>query len=106
MRRRERTGVPRRGAPAALSLVDLLNAPELAVLDVLDHALHVARVALIAQHPHLLGDECGRVCHDGDRIARRAAELIDRALDLSGAVRRYRRAITNATALRDDDFPF
>jgi hypothetical protein len=91
---------------AALTLVDIWNAPELAVLDVLDHALHVARAALIAQHPHLLGNESGRPCTDGDPIAQRAAETLDRAFHLSVALRRYRRAIANASTLRDDDFPF
>jgi hypothetical protein len=86
--------------------VELLNAPELAVLDVLDHALHVARVALIAQYPHLLGDECGRMHLDGDPIAQSAADLIDQAFDVSIVLRRYRRAIANATTVRDDDFPF
>jgi|SRR5579864_869084 len=105
MSRAPRSGVrPHGGEP--LTLTDILNAPELAVLDVLVHVLHVANVALIAQHPHLLGDEHGRVCHDGDSIAQRAAELIDRAFDLSWAVRRYRAAIANSATLRDDDFPF
>jgi hypothetical protein len=96
----------RRRRAAALTLVDLLNAPELAMLDVLEHAVHVARVALIAQHPHLLGDESERTGTDGDPIAQRAAEIIDRALDLAGALRRYRRVIANASTLCDDDFPF
>ena len=39
-------GVRRRGADAPLTLMDILNAPELAVLDVLAHAAHVARLAL------------------------------------------------------------
>jgi hypothetical protein len=101
----ERMGARRRRA-AAVTLVDLLNAPELAMLDVLDHAVHVVRLALIAQHPHLLGDEYGRVCTHDDPIAQGAAEIIDSALDLSVALRRYRHAIANASTLRDDDFPF
>jgi hypothetical protein len=101
-----RRGGARRRRTADLTLVDLLNAPELAILDALDHAVHVARVALIAQHPLLLGDASGRVCTEDDPIARGAAEIIDRALDLSGALRRYRRRIANASTLRDDDFPF
>jgi hypothetical protein len=105
MRKPARMGARRRRA-AALTLVDLLNAPELAMLDVLDHAVHVARVALIAQHPHLLGDEFERLGTDRDPIAQGAAEIIDRALGLSFALRRYRRAITNASTLHDDDFPF
>jgi hypothetical protein len=105
MNRRGLPGSVRR-AGCDLTLTDVLNAPELALLDVLAHAAHIANVALIAQHPHLLGDEHGRVCLDGDLMAQRAAEIIDRAFDLSGAVRRYRQAIANVTTLRDDDFPF
>lgn len=100
---------PRRGVRRPrrdLTLTDVLNAPELAVLDVLVHAAHIANVALIAQHPHLLGDEHGRVGLDDDPIAQRAAQLIDRAFDLCGAVRRYRAAIANVSTLRHDDFPF
>ena len=79
------------------TLTAILNAPELAALAVLVHAVHVANVALIAQHPHLLADERERVCHDGDPIAQRAAKLIDGAFDLSRAVGRYRPAIANGT---------
>jgi hypothetical protein len=35
-----------------------------------------------------------------------AAELHDRALDLSAALRQYRRALKDTTTLGDDDFPF
>ena len=104
MSRAARTGVRRRG-DTPLTLMDVLNAPELAVLDVLGHAVHVANTVLIAQHPHLLGDEHGGGGHDGNPIAH-AAEVIDCAFALSRAVRRYRAAITNASTLRDDDFPF
>jgi hypothetical protein len=89
-----------------LRLVDVLNAPELALLDVLGHAAHVANAVLIAQHPHLLGDERQRARHDLDPIAQRAAEVIDCAFALSRAVRRYRAALANASTLCDDDFPF
>jgi hypothetical protein len=91
---------------AALSLADVLNAPELALLDVLAYAANLAKVALLAQHPHLLGDQSGQVCIDDDPIAQGAAEIIDRAVDLSTALRRYRRAIANAATRPDDDFPF
>lgn len=106
MKRPTRTDARRRGAAAPLTLVEILNAPELAALDVLTHAAHIATVALIAQHPHLLGDEYGRQCLDGDPVAQRAAGLIEHAFALSGAVRRYRSALANAATLRDDDFPF
>jgi hypothetical protein len=105
MSRTARTGERRRG-DTPLTLMDVLNAPELAVLDVLGHAVHVANAVLIAQHPHLLDDERQRGCHDGDRIAQYAAEVIDCAFALSRAVRRYRAAIANESTLRDDDFPF
>jgi hypothetical protein len=106
MSRTPRTAPRPRGPVAVLTLVDLLNAPELAILDVLAYAVNVARVAVITQHPHLLGDEHGHVHLDGDRIAQGAAELLDRALELSAALHRYRRAIANAATVRDDDFPF
>ncbi|MDP9148412.1 MAG: hypothetical protein M3O36_00505 [Myxococcota bacterium] len=106
MSRAVRIGVRRRGTGAPLTLMDILNAPELAVLDVLGHAVHVANAALIAQHPQLLGDEQGRVRHDGDPAAQRAAEVIDCAFALSRAVRRYRAELAKASTLRDDDFPF
>jgi hypothetical protein len=59
-------------------------------------------VALLAQHTHLLGDECGRGRTDDDPIAQGAAEVIDRAVDLSAALRRYRRAIANAATSRPE----
>jgi hypothetical protein len=59
-----------------------------------------------AQLTPVIGDEFGRVCTDDDPIAQCASEIIDRALDLSASLRRYRRAVANASTLRDDDFPF
>jgi hypothetical protein len=106
MSRMARAGMRRRGYAPRLTLVDVLNAPELAVLDVLDHAAHLANAMLIAQHPQLLGDEHGRARDGGDPVAQHAAEVIDCASALSRAVRLYRAAIANASTLRDDDFPF
>jgi hypothetical protein len=106
MNRVARGDARRRGTAARLTLVDVMNAPELAVLDVLEYAAHLAKVALIAQHPHLLGDESGRSAIDGDPIGQHAAEVIDCTFALSRALRRYRVAIANASALRDDDLPF
>ena len=97
----------RRPAVAARpTIVDLLNAPELAVLDVLAHAARLARLALVVQHPHLLGHDRASRGDDGDPVARCAVELHDCALDLSAALRHYRRALKDATTLGDDDFPF
>jgi hypothetical protein len=106
MNRVAQGGTRRRSTAARLTLADVLNAPELAVLDVLEHAAHLAKVALIAQHPYLLGDENGQSVHDRGSIGQHAAEVIDCAFALSRAVHRYRVAIANASTLRDDDLPF
>jgi hypothetical protein len=90
-----------------LTPVDLLAAPELAAIDLLDHAVHVAGLALLAQYPHLLGDEYGRVPHDGDAVAELAERLLRRARALDRVIARYRRAVANAQrADSNDDLPF
>lgn len=86
--------------------MDLVAAPELAALDLLHHAMHVAGLALIAQYPHLLGDEYGRVRHDGDVVAELAERLLHRAHDLDHVIAAYREAIANAHPPADDDLPF
>jgi hypothetical protein len=63
-------------------------------------------VALIAQYPHLLGDPAACLDPDGDPIAQAAFDVLERAFDLSAALRRYERQIANASTLRDDDFSF
>lgn len=94
-------------APTPLSPVDLLGAPELAAIDLLHHALHVVGLALLAQYPHLLGDEYGRVRHDGDALAQLAERLLRRARDLDHVIDRYRHAAANAQRHdTDDDLPF
>jgi hypothetical protein len=95
-------------APAAppLTPIDLLGAPELAALDLLHHAVHVVGLALIAQYPHLLGDEYGRVRHDGDAVAELADRLLRRAGALDDVIGRYRQAIVNANRPDNDDLPF
>lgn len=94
--------------PTPLSPVDLLGAPELAAIDLLHHALHVVGLALLAQYPHLLGDEYGRVRHDGDAVAQLAERLLRRARDLDDVIGRYRQAAANAQRPHDndDDLPF
>jgi len=100
--------VPRPPAPppTPLTPVDLLSAPELAALDLLHHAMHVAGLALIAQYPHLLGDEYGLVRHDGDAVAELAERLLRRARALDDIIGRYRRAVANANRPGNDDVPF
>ena len=90
-----------------LTPVDLLGAPELAALDLLHHAVHVVGLALLAQYPHLLGDQYGRVCHDGDPLAQLAQRLLGRARALDDVIHRYRQAVANANRPdNNNDLPF
>ncbi len=99
--------VPRPPQPLPpVTPVDLLSAPELAALDLLHHAMHVAGLALIAQYPHLLGDEYGRARHDGDAVAELAERLLRRARALDDIIGRYRRAVAKANQPGNDDVPF
>jgi hypothetical protein len=82
---------------------DLVAAPELAALDMLAHGVHVACLAIIARYPHLLGDESGRVLHDGDNAAKLAERIIRRAGALETVVARYRQAIADAHRSREND---
>jgi hypothetical protein len=94
-------------ARPALGLEDLIAAPELAALKLLDHALHVATLAVLAQYPHLLGDEYGQVRHDGDPVALMAERLLDATAKLRPVLELYRRAVVDARHDRDDDdLPF
>lgn len=96
----------KRPRPTPLTPVDLLDAPQLAALDLLRHAVHVTGLALIAQHPHLLGNEQGLVCHDGDLVAELAERMLRRARALDHSIARYREAIADANRADDQDLPF
>jgi hypothetical protein len=76
------------------------------VLEVLSHAIHVAWLTLIAQYPHLLGDEYGRVRHDGDAGAELAERLLHRARALDAIVDRYRQTVALVNRTPDNDLPF
>jgi hypothetical protein len=89
-----------------LTLEEVLQAPELAVFDMLAHALHLARLAIVAQHPYLLGDERGCVDLDSDPLAKLAHRLLEQAHPLEHLLRRYRATIASSTDLSDQDFPF
>ena len=91
---------------AALTPMDLVDAPELASLAVLDHVLHVARLALFAQHPLLLGNEHGLVDHEGDPLAELAERLLARAHALGGVLHAYRLAADHRDDPPDDELPF
>lgn len=97
---------PAMAPTTTLTPVDLLAAPELAALDLLRHAIHVAGLALVAQYPHLLGDEYGRVRHDGDAVAELAERLLRRARALDDILGRYRTAVANGNRPGNDDLPF
>jgi hypothetical protein len=92
-------------ARPALGLEDLIAAPELAAFELLGQALQVATLAALAQYPHLLGDESGRVRHDGDPLATIAESLLDAMAQLRAVLDWYRRAALDARH-RDDDLPF
>jgi len=105
--RRSRAGGHRvRPASPALGLEDLIEAPELAALELLAHALQVATLAVLAQYPHLLGDEQGRVRHDGDSLAPIAESLLDAIAKLRAVLEWYQRAAVATRLHRNDDLPF
>ncbi len=81
---------------------DLLAAPELAVLSVLEAAVDVTLLALLAADPFDEGDGIA----SPERHAARA--LADAARHVAGAVNRYRLALALARLRErdDDDLPF
>jgi hypothetical protein len=82
----------------------LLVAPELVVVDLLDHALEALRLAMLAEYP-LLDDELA--AHDDPPVQRRARALLHHAQRLHRALGAYRREVD--AALREDaqkDLPF
>jgi hypothetical protein len=79
----------------------LTASPELATLAVLDAALGVAIVALVAAWPEL-NDLEANCPHDEPRTA---LDVVQRAGDLAGAINRYRLALATADR-RKYDLPF
>ena len=99
-----RLAAPADTADDLLSPFDLMRAPQLAALVVLETALHVARLAMLAAHAELLdGEDAPR---DVDPGAELAARLLDRAHDVYAVSRAYRAAIAPTDAARDDDIHF
>jgi len=68
----------------------LLAAPELVVIELLDHCLSALRLALIVEHP-LLDDDLA--APDDPPVRRRARALIRNAERLRRALDAYRRAV-------------
>jgi hypothetical protein len=88
-------------APARVTYEQLLAAPELASLAVLEAALDVTGVALAAAWPELHDIDMARE-HDEPRAA---LDVLRRAADLVAAVNRYRLVLAVAQH-RKHDLPF
>jgi hypothetical protein len=85
-------------------LHQLLVAPELVVVNLLDHCLDALRLAMLAEHP-LLDDELD--ARDDPPVQRRARALLHHGKRLHCALDAYRREVQ--AVLRDDstdDIPF
>jgi hypothetical protein len=92
--------------PAPPTVPDLVLAPELAAVILLEHALDVLRDALLAEHLTLI-DDLRRPRDDGT-VVFLANTICLRALALRDTLRRYRRAVRDATTspAQDNDIPF
>ena len=90
-----RTRRAREDPPAVLTPFDVMDAPELAALAVLEHAIDVARVALLAQHIDLIDPDppFRREPQPGGDLTR---PFLARAHALLIVIRRYRAAIAKA----------
>ena len=85
------TKTVRQNPHSLLTVLDVTRSPELAALALLDEALAVSRIVLLAQHPEL-DDEL----HHDEELATTTAlaeTLVARASDLRRLLATYRRAI-------------
>jgi hypothetical protein len=82
----------------------LTSAPELALVEILDHVLRTTLVVLAVEHPTLADDD-DRAPPQSLFHARR---LVRRTIDLRDALERYRDAVVDAAErpLPIDDIPF
>ena len=84
-------------------LRDLLAAPELVVVDLVDHTLTALRLALLAEHPLAEGADA----HEDAPVQRRARTLLRRADDLRKALAAYRKQVERVVGAWDQsDLPF
>ena len=82
----------------------LLIAPEIIVVDLVDHALHALGLALLAEHP-LIDDDSA--AHDDAPVQRRARALLRRARALRRAIDDYRTQVERVLRPPDEpDLPF
>lgn len=94
-------------APDPPAVPDLVLAPELAAIILLEHALGVAVSALIAEHPTLVDDVARQ--RDGDPAVVLAHAICRRSGALEDILRRYRRVVRDAVrsaVAAEDDLPF
>jgi hypothetical protein len=94
--------------PAPPTVPDLIDAPELAAIMLLEHALDLASSALVAQHLTLIDDFHRPV--DQGRVVSLAHIICRRAGALRQTLEGYRRAVRDAATADDrtteDDLPF
>jgi hypothetical protein len=70
---------------------DLIDHPELAILEALDDVLHVARFAIIAAYPAIA--DPAPVVDETNAELLIAHQIVDSAQDLQSVLRAYRRAL-------------
>ena len=87
--------------PPPPTVPELAQAPELAAVILLEHALDVVREALLAEHETLI-DELRRPRDDG-AVVSGANTICRQATALLHTLRGYRRAVRDAAATRDAD---
>jgi len=86
-------------------LRQLFVAPEIIVVDLLEHCLDALRLAMLAEHP-LLDDDLA--APDDPPVQRRARALLRHALRLRRALDDYRREVRAVLRADEatDDLPF
>lgn len=80
---------------------NLVLAPELAAIILLEHALDVAAHALLAEHPTLIDDFA--IARDNAPVLSLASRICFRATALADTLRRYRRAVYDAARAQTSD---
>ena len=98
-----------RKSPAPADVVtpfDLIGAPELAALAMLEAAIHFTRIALLAQHAELLMEDEFLARGELRPGADIAARFLHRAHEMYVVIRDYRAAIAHAAKREESDDPF
>ena len=94
--------------PSPPRVPELILAPELATILLLEHALDIAAQALLAEHPTLADDFA--TTRDDAPVLALAGTICRRAADLERILHRYRRAVRDSACSQSedprDDLPF